>query len=73
MFEGFIKNARAEIYNIMCSIDVHEKKHTSSCDDGSSGGCFPPPSNSTTEALVLLGATIYFIGYCLKALEQNVL
>ena len=31
------------------------------------------PSNSTTEALVLLSATIYFIGCCLKSLEYNVL
>ena len=25
MFEGFIRNARTDRYNIMCSIDAHEK------------------------------------------------
>ena len=57
----------------MCSIDAHEKQNLSSFDDVSSSGGFPPPSNSTIEALVFLGATIYFIGCWIKALEQNVL
>ena len=55
VFEGFIRNAITDRYNIMCSIDAHEKYHKSSCDNGSSGGGFPLPSNSTTEELVLLG------------------
>ena len=58
----------------MCSIDAYEKEHQSSiCDDISSGGGCPLPKNSTTEALVLLGATIYFISFWLKALEHNFL
>ena len=61
LFEGFIINSRTARYNIMCSIDAHEKDHTLSCDCGSSGYGFPLPSNSTTESLVLLGSTIYFI------------
>ena len=73
LFEEFIRNARTDRYNIMSSIDVREKYHPSSCDDGSSGGGCPPPSNSTTEALVLLGATIYFIGCWIKPLEHNVI
>ena len=56
----------------MCSIDAHEKYHQSSCDYVSSCGGCPLPSNSTTEALYLLGATIYFIGCWLKALEHNI-
>ena len=57
----------------MCSIDAREKEHQSSCDDGSSGrGCLLP-SNPTTEALVLIGATIDFIRCWLKSLERNVL
>ena len=71
VFEGFIRNTRTERYNIICSIDAHEKEHQSSCDDGSSGGGFPIPSNSTTEVLNSLGATMDFIGCCLKALEHN--
>ena len=27
VFEGFIINARTEIYNIMCSIDAYKKEH----------------------------------------------
>ena len=55
----------------MCSIDAHEKEHQSSFDYSSSGECFPLPSNSTTESLDSLGATIDFIGFWLKALEHN--
>ena len=61
VFEGFIINARTYIYNIMCSIDSHEKEYSSSCDGGSSGGGCPLPSNSTTKVYVLLSATIDFI------------
>ena len=43
VFEGFIRNTRTNRYNIMCSIDAHEKSHQSSCDDGSSGGGFSLP------------------------------
>ena len=68
VFEGIIKNSRTDRYNIMCSIDAHEKDHTSSCDYVSSGGGCPLPSNPTTKALVSLGETIYFIGCWLKSL-----
>ena len=47
------------------------KNHQSSCDDGSSGGGCLIPLNSTTESLDYLGATIFFIDFWLKALEQN--
>ena len=70
-FKGFIRNERTDRYNIMCYIDAHEKKHQSFCDDVSNGGSCPLPSNSTIEALVLLGTTIDFIGCWLKSLEQN--
>ena len=45
VFEGFIRNARTDRYNIMCYIDAHDKYHLSSCDDGSRGGGCPIPSN----------------------------
>ena len=73
VFEGFIINARTDRYNIMCSIDAYEREHQSSrCDDGNSGGGCPLPTTSTTEALYLLGAIIYFIGFWLKALGNNI-
>ena len=48
VLEVFIRNARTDRYNIMCSIDAHEKEHQKYCDDGRSVGVFPLPSNSTT-------------------------
>ena len=57
----------------MCSIDAHKTNHQSSCDDVSNGGGCPIPSNSTKEALDLLGATINFIDCGIKVLEHNVL
>ena len=71
VFEGFIINARTGRYNIMCSIYAHEIEHQSYFDDSSSGRGFPLPLYSTTESLVLLSATIYFIGCWLKTLQQN--
>ena len=62
MFEKFIRIAITDRYNIMCSIDAHEKKNPQQHDDGSSGGGYPIPLNSTTEALVSLIVTINFIG-----------
>ena len=56
----------------MCYIYAYERENqSSSCDDGSSCGGCPLPTNPTTKALELLGATIYFIGCWLKALEHN--
>ena len=49
VFEGFIRNARTERYNIMSSIAENEKENQSSCDYGSIGGGCPLPSNPTTE------------------------
>ena len=71
LFEGFIRNSRTDRYYIMSSIDAHEKYHQLSSCDCSSGGCCTLPTNSTTEALESLGATIYFIGCWLKSLEHN--
>ena len=56
-----------------CESIEHGKEHPSSCYDDSSGEGWLLLSNSTTEALDLLGATIYFIGCCLKDLEHTVL
>ena len=72
MFEEFIRNARTDRYNLMCYIDAHEKNNSSVNDYGSSGGGYPLPLNSTTEALVSLSATIYFIGFCLQELVDNI-
>ena len=51
VFEGSFRNSGTDRYNIMCSIDAHEKDHTSSHNDSSSSGGFPLPSNSIIEQL----------------------
>ena len=38
VFEEFIRNARTNKYNIMCSIDLREKQSPSYIDDVSSSG-----------------------------------
>ena len=52
MFEQFIRNARTDMYNLMCSIYEHEKEHPSYLDDGSSSVGNVLPSNLTTGELV---------------------
>ena len=74
VFEAFIINAITDRYNIMCYIGAYERElQTYICDDGISGGGCPLSTNSTTEALESLGATIDFIGCWIKALEPNFL
>ena len=34
----YIRNSKTDIYNIMCSIDAHEKQYPSCIYDGSIGG-----------------------------------
>ena len=48
VFEGIIRNARTDRYNIICSIDAHLKEHQSYCDDVSIGWGCPLSSNSAT-------------------------
>ena len=52
---------------ISCVLSMQIKNNPSEHDYGSSGGGYPLPSNSTTESLVLLSATIDFIVCCLQA------
>ena len=73
MFEEFIINARNDRYNIICSIDAHEKDKLSYFYYVRSGGGNLLPSNSTTESLVSLIATINLIGCRLQDLEHNFL
>ena len=43
VFDRFIKNARTHIYNIMFSVDAHEKEHPTFCDGDNRGRSFPLP------------------------------
>ena len=58
---------------ISCVLLMQKKIGISEYYDVRSGGGYPLPSNSTTEALVLLGATIDFIGCWIKVLEHNLI
>ena len=69
----YIINSRTDRYNFMCSIDVNEKQQPSSVDDGRICGGNVLPSNSTTESLASLGATINFIDFWLKWFYHNYL
>ena len=71
LFEGFIRNARTDRYNIMCPIDAHEKEHPSYCDDGRiSGGC-TLPSNSTTEAFFFAQCNHIFHRFLAKIIRTQ--
>ena len=73
VFEEFIRNARNDRYNLMCSIDAHEKQQPSSFDDGNGSGGNTLPSSSRTEALVSISAIIDLIYCWMQGLEYNLL
>ena len=60
-FEGFIKQARTDRYNIMCSLVAHDSMQDNKQDDESSIGDRVIPNDATVKALKLLGATFNFI------------
>ena len=49
VFEEFMRNSITDRYNLICSIDAHEKHQSWSIDGGSRGGGNALPSNSTKE------------------------
>ena len=49
------------------------KNNLSENDDGNNGDGYTMPLNPTTEELISLSETIYFIGFCLQGLKHNVL
>ena len=51
LFDGFIRNARTDRYNIMCSMTAHPRKQPTYVDYASSGGGRAITNNSTTDAL----------------------
>ena len=72
VFEAFIRNARTDRYNLMCSIDAHEKNAPEKYD-GINIGRNPIRLNSTTEAIVSLSVTIEFIGCWMRGIEHTFL
>ena len=60
-FEGFIKQARTDRYNIMCSLVAHYRLQDNYQDDEISLGDKVIPKDATIKALKSLGATFNFI------------
>ena len=66
LFEDYVKTTRRERYNLMCSIEAHERKHKYVNDEASSGGGRPLPPNSTEDDLISSGLTFNLIESWLK-------
>ena len=60
-FEGFIKQARTDRYNIMCYLVAQDRLQTNYQEDDISIGDKVIPKNATVDALHSLGATFNFI------------
>ena len=71
LFEGLFRNARTDIYNIMCYITAHDRQNPIYVGDTSSSSGRAIPKNSTTIALNSLGAIINFIDYWIKHFQHN--
>ena len=61
VFTYFIRNDIIDIYNIMCSITVHDRQQPTYVDDTSSAGGRSITKNTITAELKSLGATLNFI------------
>ena len=70
-FEGFIKQARTDRYNIMCSLVAHDSIQDNEQDDESSPGDIEIPIDATVKALNSLGATFNFIDIWLHNFCRN--
>ena len=70
-FEGFIKHARTDRYNIMCSLVAHDRLQDNEQDDERSLGDREIPKYATVKALNSLGATFNFIDIWLHSFRHN--
>ena len=71
LFEYFITHARANRYNILCSLAAHDKKQHDYEDDEIIIGYRLIPKQVKTESLEALGASPNFIEIWLKLLNNN--
>ena len=70
-FEDFIKQARTDRYNIMCSLVAHDSMQEYKQDNESSLGDREIPKDATVKALNSLGATFNFIDIWLHNFRHN--
>ena len=67
----FLRNDITYRYNLICSINTHDRQQPTYVDDESSSGGIVIPNNATTAALKSLGATLKFIDFWLKHFQHN--
>ena len=70
-FEDFIKQARTDRYNIMCSLVAHDRLQDDYKDNEISIGNIAIPNDAIVKALKSLGATFNFIDIWLHLLREN--
>ena len=79
VFEEYFTTSKRDKYNILCSIEAHEKnqksvnKHKPINDKKSSGGDKPLSPNSTEESLKIFCLTLNFTDSWLKQFKTNYL
>ena len=71
MFEKYIKNARTDVYNLICYNDAYGKQQSSYFDNVRSGGVYVISLNSTTRALDWIVETFDCIDCWLKVFDKN--
>ena len=71
VFGYFIRNALTDRYNLMCSINEHDRQQPTYFYDAITAGGREITKNTTTAALKSLGATFNFIDSWLKHYQHN--
>ena len=66
LFEYYVTTTRRDIYNIMCSIEDHERERTNINYDASSGCGIPLSPNPKKYVLVSFGLALNFIEIWIK-------
>ena len=73
LFGDYVKTARHDQYNLMCSIEADEREKKYINDESSSGVGIPLPINSTKNSLISFVVTINFIDSWIKSFKTNYL
>ena len=52
LFEDYVTATKCDRYDLICSIDAHERDHKYVNDEASSGGVRPVQFNSSEDSLI---------------------
>ena len=72
-FEDYITTGSIYRYNLICSIDAHDKIHPTENDDTSSGVARPLPDESFLDEILSLDLTLKFIESYIQSFKTNYL